>query len=88
MSSALINDGYDNLNCFLHRGILYAQLKFWMLAICDFETVVSLERYVFVFIPISLLHEIREKTKTKERKLPLIIHKFVENETNYKVTVE
>ncbi|KAM6181649.1 tetratricopeptide repeat protein 6 [Erethizon dorsatum] len=42
--SALINDGYENLSCFLHRGILYAHLKFWLLAICDFETVLSLER--------------------------------------------
>lgn len=41
--SVLINDGYDNLNCFLHRGILYTELKFWMLAVCDFETVVTLE---------------------------------------------
>jgi hypothetical protein len=42
-----------------------------MLAICDFETVVSLERYVFVFILISLLHEIRGKSnqnKTKQKK--------------------
>ncbi|XP_059135977.1 tetratricopeptide repeat protein 6 isoform X2 [Peromyscus eremicus] len=55
--SALINDGYDNLNCFLHRGILYAQLKLWMLAICDFETVISLERTATVaYINIGLIY--------------------------------
>ncbi|XP_052040667.1 tetratricopeptide repeat protein 6 isoform X1 [Apodemus sylvaticus] len=55
--SVLINDGYDNLSCFLHRGILYAQLKFWMLAICDFETVVSLERTAtLAYINIGLIY--------------------------------
>ncbi|XP_031212107.1 tetratricopeptide repeat protein 6 isoform X2 [Mastomys coucha] len=55
--SVLINDGYDNLNCFLHRGILYTQLKFWMLAICDFETVVSLERTAtLAYINIGLIY--------------------------------
>ncbi|XP_021058189.1 tetratricopeptide repeat protein 6 isoform X1 [Mus pahari] len=55
--SVLINDGYDNLNCFLHRGILYTQLKFWMLAICDFETVVSLERNsTLAYINIGLIY--------------------------------
>uniref|UniRef100_A0A8C8TIZ2 Tetratricopeptide repeat domain 6 n=1 Tax=Peromyscus maniculatus bairdii TaxID=230844 RepID=A0A8C8TIZ2_PERMB len=55
--SALINDGYDNLNCFLHRGILYAQLKLWMLAICDFETVISLERTAtLAYINIGLIY--------------------------------
>uniref|UniRef100_A0A8C2LFU4 Tetratricopeptide repeat domain 6 n=1 Tax=Cricetulus griseus TaxID=10029 RepID=A0A8C2LFU4_CRIGR len=55
--SVLINDGYDNLNCFLHRGILYTQLKLWMLAICDFETVISLERTAtLAYINIGLIY--------------------------------
>ncbi|XP_023377408.1 tetratricopeptide repeat protein 6 [Pteropus vampyrus] len=55
--SALINDGYENLGCFLHRGILYADLKLWVLAICDFETVISLERTVtFAYINIGLIY--------------------------------
>ncbi|XP_077625369.1 tetratricopeptide repeat protein 6 [Crocuta crocuta] len=55
--SALINDGYENLGCFLHRGILYADLKLWLLAICDFETVISLERTVILaYINIGLIH--------------------------------
>ncbi|XP_028638363.1 tetratricopeptide repeat protein 6 isoform X1 [Grammomys surdaster] len=55
--SVLINDGYDNLNCFLHRGILYTQLKFWTLAVCDFETVVSLERTTtLAYINIGLIY--------------------------------
>nr|XP_048271664.1 tetratricopeptide repeat protein 6 isoform X1 [Myodes glareolus]XP_048271666.1 tetratricopeptide repeat protein 6 isoform X1 [Myodes glareolus] len=55
--SVLINDGYDNLNCFLHRGILYAHLKLWMLAICDFETVISLERTAtLAYVNIGLIY--------------------------------
>ncbi|XP_029340827.1 tetratricopeptide repeat protein 6 isoform X2 [Mus caroli] len=55
--SVLINDGYDNLNCFLHRGVLYTQLKLWMLAICDFETVVSLERNAtLAYINIGIIY--------------------------------
>ncbi|XP_075388324.1 tetratricopeptide repeat protein 6 [Tenrec ecaudatus] len=55
--SALIYDGYENLATFLHRGILYADLKQWVLAICDFETVISLERTVsLAYINIGLIH--------------------------------
>ncbi|XP_014647570.1 PREDICTED: tetratricopeptide repeat protein 6 [Ceratotherium simum simum] len=55
--SALINDGDENLSCFLHRGILYADLKLWLLAICDFETVISLDRTVILaYINIGLIH--------------------------------
>ncbi|XP_055464683.1 tetratricopeptide repeat protein 6 [Psammomys obesus] len=55
--SALINDGYENLNCFLHRGILYTQLKHWMLAVSDFETVIFLERSATVaYINIGLVY--------------------------------
>ncbi|XP_036912311.1 tetratricopeptide repeat protein 6 isoform X2 [Sturnira hondurensis] len=55
--SALINDGYENFGCFLHRGILYADLKHWSLAISDFETVISLERTVtLAYINIGLIH--------------------------------
>ncbi|XP_075803800.1 tetratricopeptide repeat protein 6 isoform X1 [Microtus pennsylvanicus] len=55
--SALINDGYDNFNCFLHRGIIYTQLKLWMLAICDFETVISLERTAtLAYVNIGLIY--------------------------------
>uniref|UniRef100_A0AC11BI69 Tetratricopeptide repeat domain 6 n=1 Tax=Ovis aries TaxID=9940 RepID=A0AC11BI69_SHEEP len=55
--SALINDGYENLSCFLHRGILYADLKLWLLAICDFEAVISLERTMtLAYINIGLIN--------------------------------
>uniref|UniRef100_G1T9J7 Tetratricopeptide repeat domain 6 n=2 Tax=Oryctolagus cuniculus TaxID=9986 RepID=G1T9J7_RABIT len=55
--SVLINDGYENLSSFLHRGIIYTNLKFWMLAICDFETVISLERTIILpYINIGLIH--------------------------------
>nr|XP_003408506.2 tetratricopeptide repeat protein 6 [Loxodonta africana] len=55
--SVLINDGYENLSSFLHRGILYAEQKQWFLAIRDFETVISLERTVsLAYINIGLIH--------------------------------
>ncbi|KAM7154759.1 tetratricopeptide repeat protein 6 [Molossus nigricans] len=55
--SALINDGYENFGCFLHRGILYAELKLWLLAMSDFETVISLERTVtLAYINIGLIY--------------------------------
>nr|XP_044621462.1 tetratricopeptide repeat protein 6 isoform X1 [Equus asinus] len=55
--SALINDSYENLSCFLHRGILYADQKLWLLAICDFETVISLDRTVsLAYINIGLIY--------------------------------
>ncbi|KAL2789997.1 tetratricopeptide repeat protein 6 isoform 1 [Daubentonia madagascariensis] len=55
--SALINDGYENFGCFLHRGIIYAHLKLWLLAICDFETVIYLERTVtLAYINIGLIY--------------------------------
>ncbi|XP_033621036.1 tetratricopeptide repeat protein 6 isoform X3 [Fukomys damarensis] len=55
--SALINNGYENLSCFLHRGIVYAHLKLWLLAICDFETVISLERTsTLAYINIGLIY--------------------------------
>ncbi|XP_053451894.1 tetratricopeptide repeat protein 6 [Nycticebus coucang] len=55
--SVLINDGYENLSCFLHRGIVYANQKLWFLAICDFETVISLERtIVLAYNNIGLIH--------------------------------
>ncbi|XP_069883001.1 tetratricopeptide repeat protein 6 isoform X1 [Dipodomys merriami] len=55
--SVLLNDGYENLGCFLHRGILYSHLKLWNLAICDFEAVISLERAITLpYINIGLIH--------------------------------
>ncbi|XP_059860639.1 tetratricopeptide repeat protein 6 [Delphinus delphis] len=55
--SALINDGCENLSCFLHRGTLYTDLKLWLLAVCDFEAVISLERTVILpYINIGLIY--------------------------------
>ncbi|XP_062824366.1 tetratricopeptide repeat protein 6 isoform X1 [Anolis carolinensis] len=42
--SVLLNYSYDNLGALLHRGILYAELKEWALAICDFESALELDR--------------------------------------------
>ncbi|XP_006891646.1 PREDICTED: uncharacterized protein LOC102862704 [Elephantulus edwardii] len=55
--SVLLNDGYENFSSFLHRGILYAEQTKWMLAICDFETVISLERTALMaYINIGLIY--------------------------------
>ncbi|XP_007936761.2 tetratricopeptide repeat protein 6 [Orycteropus afer afer] len=55
--SALINDGYENLSSFLHRGIVYADQRQWLLAVCDFETVISLERtFSLAYINIGLIY--------------------------------
>ncbi|XP_039207733.1 tetratricopeptide repeat protein 6 isoform X4 [Crotalus tigris] len=42
--SVLLNHRYDNIGAYLHRGILYAELKQWPLAICDFENAIALDR--------------------------------------------
>ncbi|XP_029141993.1 tetratricopeptide repeat protein 6 [Protobothrops mucrosquamatus] len=42
--SVLLNHKYDNIGAYLHRGILYAELKQWPLAICDFENAIALDR--------------------------------------------
>ncbi|XP_048339434.1 tetratricopeptide repeat protein 6-like [Sphaerodactylus townsendi] len=58
--SVLLNDDFENLSCFIHRGILYTEMEQWILAICDFESVVALDRsltlpYVNIGL-IMLLH--------------------------------
>ncbi|XP_070792017.1 tetratricopeptide repeat protein 6 [Pituophis catenifer annectens] len=42
--SVLLNHSFDNIGAYLHRGILYAELKQWPLAICDFENAIALDR--------------------------------------------
>uniref|UniRef100_A0ABM5FAT0 Tetratricopeptide repeat protein 6 isoform X2 n=1 Tax=Pogona vitticeps TaxID=103695 RepID=A0ABM5FAT0_9SAUR len=42
--SVLLDDSYDNLGAFLHRGVLYAEQKQWMLAIYDFKSALELDR--------------------------------------------
>ncbi|XP_042308112.1 tetratricopeptide repeat protein 6 [Sceloporus undulatus] len=59
--SVLLNYSYDNLRAFLHRGILYAELKQWALAICDFQSALALDRtlttaYVNIGL-IMMLHQ-------------------------------
>ncbi|XP_054827481.1 uncharacterized protein LOC129324317 [Eublepharis macularius] len=54
--SVLLNDDFDNLSCFIHRGILYSEMKQWMLAIADFENVVLLDRSLTLpYINIGLI---------------------------------
>ncbi|XP_069494511.1 tetratricopeptide repeat protein 6 [Ambystoma mexicanum] len=43
-TSVLINDGFENLNSFLHRAILYTELSLYSEAVCDFESVLELDR--------------------------------------------
>ncbi|XP_030069551.1 tetratricopeptide repeat protein 6 [Microcaecilia unicolor] len=54
--SVLINDGPENWKAFLHRGIVYTDLKKWSEAICDFETVIALDRSIAVaYVNIGLI---------------------------------
>ncbi|XP_014340070.1 uncharacterized protein TTC6 [Latimeria chalumnae] len=41
--SVLINDSFNNLNAFLHRGILYTELNQLEEAVCDFRSVLNLD---------------------------------------------
>nr|XP_055028766.1 uncharacterized protein ttc6 isoform X2 [Misgurnus anguillicaudatus] len=43
-TSVLINDSVENLRSFLHRGLLYAELRLWRQATADFEAVIKLDR--------------------------------------------
>uniref|UniRef100_A0A8C5QLP0 Tetratricopeptide repeat domain 6 n=1 Tax=Leptobrachium leishanense TaxID=445787 RepID=A0A8C5QLP0_9ANUR len=44
--SVFLNDGLENLNSLLHRGILYTDLGMWTEAAFDFECVLTLDRKV------------------------------------------
>ncbi|XP_056666978.1 tetratricopeptide repeat protein 6 isoform X1 [Monodelphis domestica] len=55
--SVLINDTLENILSFLHRGILYAEMSSWGLAIADFESVLNLDRKIaFAHINIGLIY--------------------------------
>ncbi|NXI46447.1 TTC6 protein, partial [Galbula dea] len=54
--SVLINDTKENLYSFLHRGIVYSEQCQWSLAICDFESVLSLDSSViFAYLNVGLI---------------------------------
>jgi lipoprotein NlpI len=42
--SILVEDSYDNIKAFLHRGILYNELERYDEAIKDFESVLELDK--------------------------------------------
>ncbi|XP_069806650.1 tetratricopeptide repeat protein 6 [Dendropsophus ebraccatus] len=44
--SVLLNDEFENLNAFLHRGVLYTDLGLWNEAAFDFERVLALDKFV------------------------------------------
>ncbi|XP_036605598.1 tetratricopeptide repeat protein 6 [Trichosurus vulpecula] len=44
--SVLINDSIENLPAFLHRGVLYAEMSCWGLAVADFESIHKLPEAV------------------------------------------
>ncbi|XP_075701122.1 tetratricopeptide repeat protein 6 isoform X2 [Rhinoderma darwinii] len=46
--SVLLHDGFENLNAFLYRGILYTDLDLWFEAAFDFEHVLALDKTVAV----------------------------------------
>lgn len=51
----LINDSTENLRSFLHRGLLYAQLRLWRQATADFEAVIKLDRWPLCRLSFCLL---------------------------------
>ncbi|NXD05736.1 TTC6 protein, partial [Nothocercus nigrocapillus] len=54
--SVLINDTQENFYSFLHRGVIYAEQCQWSFAICDFESVLALDRSVtFAYLSIGLI---------------------------------
>ncbi|XP_044127196.1 tetratricopeptide repeat protein 6 [Bufo gargarizans] len=44
--SVFLHDGFENLNAFLHRGVLYTDLGLWAEAAFDFEHVLALDKSV------------------------------------------
>jgi tetratricopeptide (TPR) repeat protein len=42
--SLLIENGYDNINAFLHRGIIYSETERFDEAIKDFESALDLDK--------------------------------------------
>ncbi|XP_077118709.1 tetratricopeptide repeat protein 6 isoform X2 [Ranitomeya variabilis] len=44
--SVLLHDGFENLSAFLHRGVLYTDLRLWSEAAFDFEHVLALDKAV------------------------------------------
>ncbi|XP_067388344.1 tetratricopeptide repeat protein 6 [Emydura macquarii macquarii] len=54
--SVLLNDSFENLSSFIHRGILYTEQCNWSLAICDFENVLALDSGIaLAYINIGLI---------------------------------
>uniref|UniRef100_A0A452IGL2 Uncharacterized protein n=1 Tax=Gopherus agassizii TaxID=38772 RepID=A0A452IGL2_9SAUR len=54
--SVLLNDSFENLSSFIHRGILYTEQCQWSLAICDFENVLALDSGIaLAYINIGLI---------------------------------
>ncbi|XP_028413242.1 uncharacterized protein LOC114536089 isoform X2 [Dendronephthya gigantea] len=44
--SLLLDSSVDNVNAFLHRGIIYTDLKRWDEAVCDFEFALRLDKCI------------------------------------------
>ncbi|XP_042714425.2 tetratricopeptide repeat protein 6 isoform X3 [Chrysemys picta bellii] len=54
--SVLLNDSFENLSSFIHRGILYSEQCQWSLAICDFENALALDSGIaLAYINIGLI---------------------------------
>lgn len=55
--SLLLEDGYDNLKCYLHRGILYTDLERYDEAIKDFESVLQLDKeYAPAYVNLGIIY--------------------------------
>uniref|UniRef100_A0A8C2U8Q2 Tetratricopeptide repeat domain 6 n=1 Tax=Coturnix japonica TaxID=93934 RepID=A0A8C2U8Q2_COTJA len=54
--SVLINDTQENFSSFLYRGVIYSNQQQWLLAICDFESLIALDScIIFAYLNIGLI---------------------------------
>ncbi|XP_064192367.1 uncharacterized protein ttc6 isoform X1 [Anguilla rostrata] len=59
-TSVLINHSVENLRAFLHRGLLYAELKQWQQAASDFKAVIKLDSSAAVaYVSLGLVYMLK-----------------------------
>jgi tetratricopeptide (TPR) repeat protein len=55
--SLLLENGYDNLQAFLHRGILYTDCERYDEAIKDFEDVLALDKeFAVAYVNLGIIY--------------------------------
>ena len=65
-TSLLLNDSPSNIQAYIHRGILYTQMKCYDEALCDFESAVHLDRTLSpAHVCAGLIHMLQKKSPQK-----------------------